>query len=331
MKIAFFDAHTFERDIFLEENRNHKHELRFIDAKVTPETVALASGIPCVCIFVNDVLSSTALSLLRNGGTELIALRSAGYNHVDLVAARKLGFTVVRVPEYSPFAVAEHAVALLLTMNRKIHRAFNRVREGNFSLDGMVGFDVHGKTVGVIGVGKIGRAFARILHGFGAKLLLFDRDHDEAFAQTLDATYVELEELFSASDIISLHVPLTADTTHLINDRSLAMMKKGAMLINTSRGKLIDTAALIRGLKSGHIGSAGLDVYEEEEGLYFHDHSGEILSDDVFARLMTFPNVLITGHQGFLTTEALRNIAETTLTSISDFEAGRKELSNRLY
>lgn len=319
MRVALFDTHDFERTVFEEINHSH-HDLIFFPARLTPETAALAYGIPCVCPFVNDDLSGATLEKLRTGGTKLIALRSAGYNHVDLKAAVSLGLVVVRVPEYSPYAVAEHAVALILTLNRKTHRAFNRVREGNFSLSGLVGFDLHGKTVGVIGTGKIGKVFAKIMNGFGCKLLLHDSSPDVLFADSLGARYVSLPEIYKECDIISLHIPLVKETRHIIYEASLSQMKRGVMLINTGRGALIDAKALIKNLKSGHIGSAGLDVYEEEGGIFFNDLSCQILSDDVLARLMTFSNVLITGHQAFLTNEALANIAHTTLENISTFE-----------
>ncbi len=320
MRIAIFDTHDFERIVFEESNLSHQHELIFLPARLTPETAGLAVGIPCVCPFVNDDLSRATLEKLKSGGTKIIALRSAGYNHVDLKAASELGLIIVRVPEYSPYAVAEHAAALILTLNRKTHRAFNRVREGNFSLSGLVGFDLHGKTVGVIGTGKIGRVFAKIMNGFGCRILLNDVAPDVIFAASLGSRYVTLAEIYSSCDIISLHVPLVKETRHLIDETSLSRMKKGVMLINTGRGALIDAKALIKNLKSGHIGSAGLDVYEEEGGIFFNDLSCQILSDDILARLMTFPNVLITGHQAFLTNEALSNIAETTLGNVSAFE-----------
>ncbi len=322
MRIAIFDTHDFERTVFEQSDLSYKHELVFFPAKLSPVTAALAAGFPCVCPFVNDDLSRATLEKLAAGGTTLIALRSAGFNHVDLKAAADLGMTVVRVPEYSPYAVAEHAVALIMTLNRKTHRAFNRVREGNFSLSGLVGFDLHGKTIGVIGTGKIGRAFAKAMNGFGCHVLLHDVSPDVIFAASIGARYVGLPELYTASDIISLHIPLVKETRHLINESSLSMMKKGVMLINTGRGALIDAKALIKNLKSGRIGSAGLDVYEEEAGIFFNDLSGQILTDDILARLMTFPNVLITGHQAFLTNEALSNIATTTLENISSFERG---------
>lgn len=320
MRIVFFDIHDFEQAVFEEKNLSVRHELLFLPAHLGPETAALARGFPCVCPFVNDDLSRETLALLKEGGTKIIALRSAGFNHVDLKAAAELGLTVVRVPEYSPYAVAEYAVSLIQTLNRKTHRAYNRVREGNFSLSGLVGFDLNEKKIGIIGTGKIGRVFAKIMVGFGCQVLLYDVCVDKPFAATLGAQYVPLETLYAQSDIISLHVPLLPETQHLINEDALSRMKKGVMLINTGRGALIDTRALIRNLKTGHIGAAGLDVYEEESGIFFNDRSGEMLSDDVLARLMTFPNVLITGHQAFLTREALSHIAETTLENVSAFE-----------
>lgn len=250
----------------------------------------------------------------------LVALRSAGFNHVDLEAAARLGLRVVRVPEYSPYAVAEHTVALVLALNRKIHRAYARVREANFSLDGLVGFDLHGKTVGVVGAGRIGAVMLRIMHGFGCRLLAHDLASSDALVRDLGVCYVDLAELFEQSDIISLHVPLTPTTRHLIDARALGLMKRDVLLINTGRGALIDTRALVAALKQGAIGGAGLDVYEEEEGVFFHDLSNQVLQDDVLARLLTFPNTLITSHQGFLTREALDNIADTTLASLTAFE-----------
>lgn len=323
MKTAIFDIHDFEREIFAEYNRKFGYELTYLEARLSPETASLANGFPCVCPFVNDKLTAETLEILKAGGTKLIALRSAGFNHVDMKAAMKLGLKVVRVPDYSPYAVAEHAVALILTLNRKTHRAFNRVREANFSLSGLVGFDLHGKTIGVIGTGKIGKVFARIMRGFGCKVLLYDIHPDPDFAASSGAEYTELKRLYGECDIISLHCPLSEQTKHTIDDRALSSMKKGVMLINTGRGGLIDTKALIRGLKNGHIGSAGLDVYEEESGIFFRDFSGKILDDDVLVRLMTFPNVLITSHQAFLTREALGNIVETTLRNIEDFSTGK--------
>ena len=324
MKVVFFDTHSFEKDVFQKENEYFHHQIDYLETRLSQKTAFLASGYSCICVFVNDLVSRPILEILSDGGTHLLALRSAGFNHVDLNAAMELKIKVVRVPDYSPYAVAEHAVALALTLNRKTHRAFNRVREGNFSLNGLVGFDFHGKTVGVIGTGKIGKAFSQIMHGFGCNLLLNDVSPDLEFEKQLGARYTSLEELLTKADIISLHVPLTPETKHLISTSSIQKMKPSVMIINTGRGRLIDTKALIQGLKSGQIGNAGLDVYEEEEGIFFQDHSGEIISDDLFTRLMTFPNVLITGHQAFLTQEALINIARTTLKNIQDFEFNRK-------
>jgi D-lactate dehydrogenase len=322
MKVAVFDTHRFDREALERANAEFGHELHFFEPRLTRETAVLASGFEAVCSFVNDRLDEGALALLRGEGVRLIALRSAGFNHVDLDGAARLGLTVVRVPEYSPFAVAEHAVALVLALNRRIHRAYNRVREANFSLDGLVGFDLHGKTVGVIGTGRIGAVMLRIMHGFGCRLLACDVKEDRALAHELPVRYVALDELLRESDIISLHVPLTPGTRHLIDARALSAMKRGVVLINTGRGALIDTQALVAALKRGEVGAAGLDVYEEEEGVFFKDLSEQVLQDDVLARLLTFPNTLITAHQGFLTHEALANIARTTLASIRAFEEG---------
>ena len=268
---------------------------------------------------VNDQVNAAVNANLRSLGVRLIALRCAGYNNVDLSAATKNGVTVVRVPAYSPYAVAEHTIALMLALNRKLHRAYNRVREGNFALDGLVGFDMHDKTVGVIGTGQIGTVVARILTGFGCPTLAFD-PFPNATCGSLGVRYVELNELFAQSDVISLHCPLTPENKHIINDAAIGRMKKGVMLVNTSRGALLDTVAIIEGLKNGTIGYLGLDVYEEEEEIFFEDRSGLILSDDVFARLLTFPNVIITGHQAFFTREALLNIAATTIENMTKFE-----------
>ncbi|MEX0714962.1 MAG: 2-hydroxyacid dehydrogenase [Planctomycetaceae bacterium] len=319
MRIAFFNAKPYERPFFDRENAGAGHEIQYLEPRLTEETAPLADGISSVCAFVNDSLAAPVLDILAAGGTKLIALRSAGFNNVDLAAADRLGLTVVRVPAYSPYAVAEHAVGLILTLNRKIHRAHNRVRENNFALDGLLGFDLHGRTVGVVGTGKIGEVFARIMHGFGCRLLGFDPfENPECLA--LGLRYVAFEELLAESDVVSLHCPLTPETRHLIDDAAIARMKPGAMLINTSRGAVIDTQASIRGLKSGRLGYLGLDVYEEEEGVFFRDLSSQVIQDDQLARLMTFPNVIITGHQAFFTEEALTNIAATTLANVSEFE-----------
>lgn len=321
LAVAFFDSHSFEREHFEKANLHFGHKISYFEPRLNAETAKLAFGFPVVCSFANDRLDSKTLMLLKEGGVKFIALRSAGYNHVDLDAASRFGLRVVRVPAYSPYAVAEHAVALILSLNRKIHRAHNRVREGNFSLNGLVGFDLHKKCIGVIGVGRIGKSFASIMNGFGCELLAYDLKQDPELLN-LKVKFTSLEEIYAKSDIISLHVPLTQDTRHLIDAAAIQRMKRGVMLINTGRGGLIDTHALIDGLKKEKIGYAGLDVYEEEEGLFFQDHSDHVLQDDQLARLLTFPNVLITAHQGFLTEEALNNIAETTLKNISDYEKG---------
>lgn len=321
MKMAMFDTHRFERESFEAANTGSSHEITFLEPRLTIATAPLAQGHGAVCSFVNDELDERTLTALRNGGTRLVALRSAGFNHVDVAAAARLGLPVVRVPEYSPHAVAEHAVALVLALNRKIHRAYARVREWNFSLDGLVGFDLHGKTVGIVGTGRIGQAAARIFCGFGCAVLAYDLRPDPALA-ALGVRYVELPEIFAAADIISLHVPLSPASHHLIDASALGAMKRGAMLINTGRGALIDSRALIEALKTGHLGAAGLDVYEEEEGIFFQDLSNRVLQDDVLARLLTFPNVLVTSHQAFLTKEALDAIARTTLENVAAFEAG---------
>ena len=322
MNVIVFDSHPYERQALMDANAQHHHTLTFLEPRLTQATAALAAGFPVICSFVNDRIDRDTLAALHNSGVRLIALRSAGYNHVDLAAAAGFGIPVVRVPEYSPYAVAEHAAALILALNRKIHRAFNRVRDANFSLDGLTGFDLHGKTTGIVGIGRIGAVLARIMTGFGCTVLAYDLRPDRALADALKVEYVDLPELYRRADIISLHVPLTPATHHLVDGTALATMKRGVMLINTSRGALIDTRALVDALKRGQVGAAGLDVYEEEEGIFFRNLSDRVLQDDVLARLLTFPNVLITSHQAFLTREALANIAETTLSSVSAFERG---------
>lgn len=322
MKIAVFDTHKYDRQALDTANRDHRHELVYFEPRLVRDTASLASGFDAVCSFVNDKLDAETLELLHRGGVRLVALRSAGYSHVDLAAAARLGLKVVRVPAYSPHAVAEHAAALVLTLNRKIHRAHARVREGNFSLDGLVGFDLVGKTVGIIGTGQIGAAAARIFRGFGCRVLAFDLRPDEELARDHGVRYAPLDEIYRESDIISLHVPLTPSTRHLIDAAAIAKMKRGVMIINTGRGALIDSKALIAALKTRHVGAAGLDVYEEEEGIFFQDLSNEVLTDDILARLLTFPNVLITAHQAFLTSEALAAIADTTLANATAFERG---------
>jgi len=317
MKVAVFDTHRYDQEALEAANVDHGHEIVFFEPRMNSSTAVLARGFRAVCSFVNDRMDKETLGSLRQGGTDLVALRSAGYNHVDVAAAAVLGMTVVRVPEYSPHAVAEHAVALLLSLNRKIHRAYNRVRDANFSLEGLVGFDLHGKTIGVIGTGRIGAAFCRIMRGFGCTVLAHDVTPSDLLATESGVRYASLPEVYAVADILSLHIPLTPSTRHMIDSRALAQMKSGVMLINTSRGGLLDTRALIGALKSGQVGAAGLDVYEEEEAIFFQDLSDRGLQDDVLARLLTFPNVLITSHQGFLTREALTNIATTTLSNIT--------------
>ena len=318
MNVAIFSAKKYDRE-FLNAANGALHKLRFFEPHLNEETVSLAAGFEAVCVFVNDQVNAAVIATLESLGVQLIALRCAGHNNVDLSAAKKHGVTVVRVSAYSPYAVAEHTIALMLALNRKLHRAYNRVREGNFALDGLIGFDMHGKTVGVIGTGQIGTVVARILIGFGCPTLAFD-PFPNATCRSLGVRYVELNQLFAESDIITVHCPLTPENKYLINGQALEKMKNGVMLINTSRGALLDTVAIVEGLKSGKIGYLGLDVYEEEEEIFFEDRSGLILSDDVFARLLTFPNVIITGHQAFFTREALLNIAATSIDNISKFE-----------
>ncbi|MFO7654783.1 MAG: 2-hydroxyacid dehydrogenase [Candidatus Krumholzibacteriia bacterium] len=321
--VAVFDAKPYDRR-YLGEAAGDDLALQFFAANLGPETATLALGFRVVCAFVNDDLSEAVVERLGAGGVELLALRSAGFNNVDLEAAGRHGVTVVRVPGYSPHAVAEHTVALILSLDRKIHRAYQRVREGNFSLAGLVGFDLHGRTAGIVGLGKIGRTLAEILRGFGMTVLGQDPYPDREFADRTGVELVDLDELLARSDIVSLNAPLTPETRHLIDAGAVARMKPGVMLVNTGRGALVDTAALIEGLKSGRIGAAGLDVYEEESEYFFEDRSDRVITDDLLARLLTFPNVLITSHQGFLTEEALRNIAATTMANIRSFLAGAR-------
>ncbi|MEX2381494.1 MAG: 2-hydroxyacid dehydrogenase [Opitutales bacterium] len=326
MNIAVFSSKPHDR-IFLDAaNGDHQHTLTYFEARLSNATASLAQGYPVVSAFVNDVLDEEVLSELAKNGTRLIALRSAGFNNVELKAAERLGLTVVRVPAYSPHAVAEHTIALMLGLNRRIHRAYNRVREGNFSLDGLLGFDFYGKTAGVVGTGKIGAIVARLLAGFGCRVLAYDLQPSSELEEA-GITFVTPAELLERSHILSLHCPLTPETHHLINGRAIQSMKDGVMLINTSRGGLVDTAAVIHGLKSGKIGYVGLDVYEEEGDLFFEDLSQKVIQDDVFMRLLTFPNVLITGHQAFFTREAVQKIAETTIANITAFEDGSPQNS----
>jgi D-lactate dehydrogenase len=326
MTITFFDTHDFEQKAFLAVNASVEtaHTLTFLKPALSAQTVGLARSADVVCVFVNDDAGVETLNALAELGIKRLALRSAGYNHVDMPHAKSLGFRVANVPAYSPYAVAEHAIALMLALNRKLIRANSRIRDLNFSLDGLVGFDMHGKTVGVVGAGKIGAIVATILRGFGCTLLYHDIAPNADLESSTGAAFVDLATLTRESDIITLHAPLLPATKHIINAESIAAMKRGVMLINTSRGGLIDTQAAIEGLKSGQIGYLGIDVYELEQGIFFHDFSDTILQDDVIARLMTFPNVLITAHQAFLTDTALHNIAETTLENVSAWARGEE-------
>ena len=325
MRVSVFSTKPYDRH-FLERvnaEQGYGHELVFFDARLEEATAPLAQGSPAVCAFVNDDLGRTVLTDLAAHGTRLIALRSAGFNNVDLSAARDLGLTVMHVPDYSPYAVAEFTIALALALNRHLSRAYTHVREGNFSLEGLLGFDLHGKTAGVVGTGKIGGIVAEtLLHGFGCRVLAHDLFPSERLRQ-LGVEYVGLDELLRESDLVSLHCPLTEETHHLVDRRSIAVMKPGVMLINTSRGGLIDTGAVIDGLKSGRIGHLGLDVYEEEARYFYEDYSTRLIDDDALSRLLTFPNVIVTSHQGFFTREALEQIARTTLGNVRDFEEGR--------
>jgi D-lactate dehydrogenase len=319
MTIAVYSTHKFEQ-AYLEKANAAQHTFKFITSALCAQTVDLARGCEAVSLFVNDDASAAVIELLHNAGVKFIALRSAGYNNVALSEAKKYNIKVARVAAYSPYSVAEHAVTLMLALNRKIIRAHNRVMEQNFTLDGLVGFDMHGKTVGIIGTGKIGAAVATIMNGFGCKILLHDTIESDALKKIPNATYTNLLALYNQADIITLHVPLVPATKYLIDKHAIEQMKKGVMLINTSRGGLVNTKAAITALKTGQIGYLGIDVYEEESGLFFEDHSTDILKDDVIARLMTFNNVLITSHQAFLTNTALTNIATTTVQNITCFE-----------
>lgn len=327
LKVAVFDSKPYTEVIFRKQNKD-RYALKFFDARLNDDTFSVANGFKVVCIFVNDDVNASVVKKLKKLGVELIVLRSAGYNNVDIEECNKAGITVARVPAYSPYAVAEHAIALMMALNRHIHRAHNRVREGNFSLNGLVGFDIYGKTAGIIGAGKIGQVAIDILSGFGCNILVYNRTPKDDPRENV--RYVALDDLLEKSDIISLHAPLTPQTSHLIDEEAISKMKPGVMLINTSRGGLVDTRALIKGLVSGKIGSAGLDVYEEESGYFFEDYSDSVLNDETLARLTTFNNVMITSHMGFLTDEALTNIVDTTYLNIEEFENGKRgsELTN---
>jgi len=317
-KIAFFDTKPYDKEYFNEINKTYHFDITYFRYHLTPENIVLAKGFNIIIIFVNDLINEKMMKTLADFGIKLIALRSSGFNNIDLKSA--LGkIKIVRVPAYSPNAIAEHTVALMLSLNRKIHRAYFRTRDADFSLHGLLGFDMYGKTAGVIGTGRIGKALIKILKGFDMKVIAYDKYPDEKFAKEIQIDYLPLEEIFKQSDIISLNCPLTKETEYLINRDTIALMKKGVMIINTGRGKLIKTSDLIHALKSGKIGSAGLDVYEEESKFFFEDLSDRVLTDDILARLLTFNNVIITSHQGFFTREALYNIAQTTMQNIQDF------------
>ena len=321
MKVAVFSTKSYDENFLSAASAGRDIELVFLESRFSSESVTLAAGYPVVCVFVNDQLDEAVIGQLAAQGTKLIALRCAGFNNVDLKAAQSNGITVARVPAYSPYAVAEHTLALLMTLNRRIHRAYNRVREGNFAIDGLLGFDLHGKTVGVIGTGRIGAIMCQQMSGFGCKVLASDVYRNPE-CEAMGVQYVELAELFATSDIVSLHCPLTSETHHIINEQSIGQMKPGVTLVNTSRGPLVDTSAVIGGLKEGKIGALALDVYEEEEEVFFEDFSNKVLQDDILARLLTFPNVLITSHQAFFTKEAMEKIAETTIANIEGFRDG---------
>ncbi len=321
VRVAVFNAKPYDVDSLQAANRDHGHDLVFLEPRLSVLTAPLAEDAQAVCAFVNDDLGAAVLERLHASGVRLVALRCAGFNHVDLAAAARLGMTVARVPGYSPHAVAEHAVGLVLALDRKLHRAYNRVRENNFALTGLLGFDLHGRNVGVVGTGQIGAVFAGIMLGFGCRVLAYDPAPDAACAAR-GVEYVQLPELLRQAEVLSLHCPLTPATHHLLDAAAVEQLRDGVMVINTSRGALVDTAAVIDGLKSGKIGFLGLDVYEEEADLFFEDLSDRVVGDDVFARLLTFPNVLITGHQAFFTREALASIAATTLQNVTGFAQG---------
>ncbi|EAZ89894.1 2-hydroxyacid dehydrogenase [Crocosphaera chwakensis] len=331
MKVAVFSTRSYDRKFLDRANiaANSPHDLEYFETKLNEKTAPLANGFPCVCIFVNDTADAATLKSLAEQGTKLIALRCAGYNMVDLEAAEELGLKIVRVPAYSPYAVAEHAVGLILMLNRRLNKAYNRVRDDNFTLDGLLGFDLHERTIGVIGTGKIGTIFAQIMNGFGCHLLGYDVHPNDEFSGISGAKYVDLPELLAKSDIISLHCPLVSSTYHLINRDTIEQMKPGVMLINTSRGQLVDTRAVIDGIKTGKIGYVGLDVYEEEDDLFFEDYSNNIIQDDTFQLLQSFQNVVITAHQAFFTQDALTAISQTTIANISSWEQGN-ELSHEV-
>jgi D-lactate dehydrogenase len=323
MKVVIFSSKPYDEQFLKKFNSGFGHELTFLSEKLTSETAHFAGGAQAVCAFVNDTLDAATLEKLASGGTRYIALRCAGFNNLDQAAAKRLGLSVARVPAYSPYAVAEHAVALLQCLNRHLHKAYNRVREGNFSIDGLIGHDLHGKTIGVVGTGVIGAIFAKIMIGFGCEILAYDLIENPDCLK-YGVKYVSLEALFAEAHVISLHCPLTPQTRHMINAKALEQMRDGVFIINTGRGALIDAEAAIHAVKTGKIGGLALDVYEEESDLFFEDFSNQVIQDDVLMRLTTFPNVLVTSHQAFFTHEAMENIAMTTLSNLADFEAGRR-------
>lgn len=327
--IAFFDTKPYDESSFNERNKDFGFEIRYYKGHLNKNNVLLTQGVDVVCIFVNDIADEEVIRIMAANGVKLLALRCAGFNNVDLAAAAAAGITVVRVPAYSPYAVAEYTIALMLSLNRKIPRATWRTKDGNFSLHGLMGFDMHGRTAGIIGTGKIAKILIHILKGFGMKVLAYDLYPDVDFARKENITYTSLDELYHHSDIISLHCPLTEETKYLINDHAISKMKNGVMIINTGRGQLIQTNALIEGLKSKKIGSAGLDVYEEESDYFYEDRSDRIINDDVLARLLSFNNVIVTSHQAYFTHEALDNIAHTTLQNVKDF-VNHKPLPNEV-
>jgi D-lactate dehydrogenase len=327
MKVAIFSTKSYDKEFLDKANDDGLHQLTYFEASLNEKTVQLTGGFNAVCVFVNDVLNAAVMDELAAHGVKVVVLRCAGFNNVDIQRAAKWGITVMRVPAYSPHAVAEHALALIMTLNRKTHKAYNRVREGNFSIERLTGFELEGKTAGVVGTGRIGTVLTRILLGLGCKVIAHDAYSNPSLLEA-GVEYVSLEDLFSRSDLISLHCPLTPDTFHMIDEPAIAKMKKGVMLINTSRGKLIDTDAAIKGLKDGQIGYMGIDVYEQEENLFFKDLSESIIQDDKISRLMTFPNVLITAHQAYFTDNALFQISATTLQNLTDFEKGNGQKQN---
>lgn len=328
IRTLFYDVKPYDRASFEALNEKYNIEFKFLRSHITEDTAIIAKGYDAVCLFVNDQLTENIAEILFNNNIKLVALRCAGYNNIDLKAAFQK-IHVVRVPAYSPYAVAEHAVALMLSLNRKTHKAYYRTRDSNFTINGLMGFDMHDKTIGIIGTGQIGRVLIRILKGFGMTILAYDKFPNQSYTEELGFEYVSLDELYQRANIISLHCPLTKETYHLINDESINKMKNDVMIINTGRGQLIDSKALVKALRDKRVGAAGLDVYEEESEYFFEDFSTEVISDDVLARLLSFPNVLITSHQGYFTREALANIAETTLQNIQDYFQG-KALKNEI-